>query len=135
MSGKSDKSPRRPNGMLAFAEFASTDPSATRQFLERVFDWKFESAKIPTGEYLTYRTPGGGTGGIRPTLPKEPPVSTNYIVVDDLDQAERRVRDSGGEIVLPQTDIPKMGSFFWFKVPGGPIMACWKDAPDATQRR
>ncbi len=52
----------------------------------------------------------------------------NYVRVEDLKVAERRVREAGGEIMLPRTDIPGMGSFFWFKIPSGPLMACWQDA-------
>lgn len=116
---------------MAFAELASTDPAATRRFLEKVFDWKFESLKMPMGEYLSFRTPDGGAGGVRPTQPKEQPESTNYVMVEDLASAEKRIRDEGGIIVLPRTDVPGMGRFFWFRVPGGPVMACWQDAPES----
>ncbi len=34
---------------------------------------------------------------------------------------------SDADPVFNRTDIPGMGSFFWFKVPSGPIMACWQD--------
>jgi predicted enzyme related to lactoylglutathione lyase len=54
----------------------------------------------------------------------------NYVLVDNLKQAESKIRTAGGEIVLPPVDVPEMGSFFWFKVPGGPILACWADAPN-----
>ena len=118
----------------AFTELASTDPSATRKFLEKVFGWTFESIRMPQGDYLSYRTPGGGQGGIRPTQSNEPPGSTNYVRVDDLDAALQRIRRAGGELVLARVDVPQMGSFFWFRVPGGPVMACWQDAPDRPSR-
>jgi len=95
-----------------------------------VFGWSFESVKMPQGEYLSYQTGGGGRGGIQPTQPNEPAGSTNYIRVSDLDGALQRVKAAGGEIVLARVDVPKMGSFFWFRIPGGPVMACWQDAPD-----
>ena len=53
----------------------------------------------------------------------------NYVRVDDLDGASRKIVRAGGEIVLPRVDIPGMGSFFWFRIPGGPILAAWQDAP------
>jgi uncharacterized protein (TIGR02453 family) len=56
----------------------------------------------------------------------------NYVRVEDLRQAEESVRGAGGKIILPRTDIPGMGSFFWFKIPSGPLMACWQDAPPQT---
>ena len=116
-------------GMIAHTELASSDPSATRDFLARVFNWEFHDVKTPRGEIISYRTPGGAQGSIRRTAPKELPTITNYILVDDLEEAEEKIRASGGEIVLPRVDVPQMGSFFWFKVPGGPILACWQDAP------
>ncbi len=83
---------------------------------------------MPQGKYLSYRSPEGNTLGIRTIQKAEVPGSMNYVRVDDLKEAEGRVREAGGEIVLPRTDIPGMGSFFWFKVPSGPLMACWQDA-------
>ena len=122
------------NATPAFTELASTDPAASRRFLQKVFGWSFESVKMPQGEYLSYQTGGGGRGGIRPTQPNEPAGSTNYIRVSDLDGALQRVKAAGGEIVLARVDVPKMGSFFWFRIPGGPVMACWQDAPDLPSR-
>jgi uncharacterized protein len=117
------------DGVPAFTELASSDPGTTRRFLERVFGWTFESTKMPMGEYLSYRTSGGGQGGIRPTQSNEPPTSTNYVRVADLDAALQKIRRAGGDIVLPRVDVPGMGSFFWFRIPSGPVMACWQDAP------
>jgi uncharacterized protein len=113
--------------MMAFTELASTNPSETRRFLEETFGWKFNSVQMPTGPYLTFENPKGTTVGIRPAQKSENPGSTNYVLVENLDEAERNIRRRGGQIVLPRTDIPGMGSFFWFKIPAGPIMACWQD--------
>ena len=121
-------------GVPAFTELASRDPAATRKFLEKVFGWTFETRQMPQGEYLSYTTGGGGQGGIRPTQPKEPPGSTNYIRVPDLDAAQQKIKAAGGDIVLARVDVPQMGSFFWFRIPGGPVMACWQDAPGVIRK-
>ena len=117
------------DGVVAFTELASSDPGSTRAFLEKVFDWNFERVKMPMGEYLSYRTPGGVRGGIRSTQPKEAPLSMNYVRVEDLDAAMTKIKRAGAEVVLARVDVPGMGSFFWFRIPGGPLMACWQDAP------
>jgi predicted enzyme related to lactoylglutathione lyase len=114
--------------MIAHTELASSSPSETRDFLSRVFGWQFESVD-PSREMFSYTTPAGRQGSIRKTAPHEPPISVNYVLVKDIREAEEKIRTSGGEIVLPRVDVPKMGSFFWFKVPGGPLLACWQDAP------
>lgn len=121
--------PEIPQTSFAFTEMASEDPGATRQFLERAFNWRFRSVAMPQGTYLSFDIPGGGRGGIRPTRPTEAPSSLSYIRVTDLEAARRRVESAGGSIVLARVDVPGMGSFFWFKVPGGPVLACWQDAP------
>jgi predicted enzyme related to lactoylglutathione lyase len=123
------------NGTMAFSELSSTDPAATRGFLEKVFGWRFESQKFPLGEYLSFQAPGGGRGGVRPVQAKEIPGSMNYVRVEDLDAASRRIERAGGAIVLPRVDIPGMGSFFWFRIPGGPILAAWQDAPALPEER
>src|SRR5213594_2062330 len=88
------------DGSMAFSEFSSREPAVTRNFLEKVFGWRFESVKFPMGEYLSFRTPGGGQGGIRPTQAKELPGSTSYVRVDDLDAARKKVERACVEIVL-----------------------------------
>ena len=125
----------RTDGTMAFSELSSTDPVATRNFLEKVFAWRFESLKFPLGEYLSFQAPGGGRGGIRPVQAKEIPGSMNYVRVEDLDAASRKIERAGGAIVLPRVDIPGMGSFFWFRIPGGPTLAAWQDAPALPEGR
>ena len=126
-SGNDSRRTRTP-GTMAFTELASTNLGETRKFLEETFGWKFDSVQMPTGQYLTFQNPAGTTVGIRSAQKSEIPGSTNYVLVKDLDEAERNVRKKGGQMILPRTDIPGMGSFFWFRIPSGPIMACWQDA-------
>lgn len=120
---------------LAFVEFASADLPAARRFLGKVFGWKFRHLRMPTGEYLSFQTADGGRGGIRSTRPGEPPSSLSYVRVRNLEHAQKRIEESGGRIVLPRVDVPEMGSFFWFQIPNGPVMACWEDAPGGPPGR
>src|SRR5438445_13482239 len=110
------------DGSMAFSEFSSTEPAVTRNFLEKVFGWRFESVKFPMAEYLSSRTPAGGQGGIRPTQAKESPGSTSYVRVDDLDAARKKIEREGREIVLPCVHVPVIGTFFWFRAPGDRII-------------
>jgi predicted enzyme related to lactoylglutathione lyase len=117
--------------MLAHTEFASTDPEATRKFLDAVFGWQLEDVITPTGDRLIrYQTPGGTGGSIRKIGPKEAPAAINYILVGDIKATAGKVKRAGGELLMPIVDVPHMGRFFWFKVPGGPVLAAWQDASD-----
>jgi uncharacterized protein len=130
-----NRRPRSIPSSLAFVELASGDLDATRTFLGKVFGWKFRSVRMPSGEYLSFRTPGGGQGGVRSVRADELPTSLSYVRVKDLDKARQRVERSGGRIVLSRVDVPGMGSFFWFQIPHGPLMACWQDAPRGPRGR
>ena len=129
MAGPVHPSPPRPTGGVAFTELASDDPPATRRFCEEVFGWKFRTLQMPAGEYLAYETPDG-QGGIRAVGASESPSSLSYVRVADLEEARRRVEAAGAQIALSRVDVPGMGSFFWFRVPGGPLLACWQDIPE-----
>jgi predicted enzyme related to lactoylglutathione lyase len=59
----------------------------------------------------------------------------SYVRVVDLDAALRKVQKAGGRVVLPRVDVPGMGSFFWFQIPGGPLLACWQDTPERSPGR
>ena len=118
---------------MGFTELSTSDSAATRLFLEKTFQWKFDEIQMPNGKYHRYQSPEGNTLGIRRVEQSESPNSMNYVRVEDLKQAEARVREAGGKIILPRTDIPSMGSFFWFKIPSGPMMACWQDAPQPSR--
>lgn len=118
-------------GGLAFTELSSVDPEATQRFLERVFRWRFRTIAMPMGDYRSYETPDG-RGGVRPVRTSESPSSISYVRVADLTAAERKVTAEGATIVLPRVDVPGMGAFFWFRVPGGPVLACWQDLPASS---
>ncbi len=79
-----------PDARMAFTELASSDPEATRRFLEKIFGWSFKSVKMLGGDYLSFEA-AGARGGIRVTQPKEVPNSTNYVRVQDLDTALAKI--------------------------------------------
>jgi predicted enzyme related to lactoylglutathione lyase len=128
----SNTNTERTIGMLAHTEIASTDPEATGRFVAKIFKWDLEEAKGPDGKLIRYRTPGGARGSIRATHPKEAPGTINYVLVDDIETAAKSIKRAGGEIVMPIVDVPDTGRFFWFKIPGGPVLAAWQDVPKKT---
>lgn len=119
--------------MIAHTEISSTDPAKARDFLAKVFHWEFRTVKTPAGDRFSFETSGGAEGSVRKTAKGELPATVNYVLVEDVSVAEADIKKAGGEIVLPRMDVPHMGSFFWFKVPGGPVLACWQDAPDRKE--
>lgn len=108
-------------------EIVSTDPARLKAFLEKQFGWTFETHKMPNGEYHAFRTPDGNGGGVTaPMGPDQPIAVTPYVNVKDVDATLRSVQAAGAKILMPVTEVPGMGRFFWFQAAGGPPLACWQ---------
>jgi predicted enzyme related to lactoylglutathione lyase len=79
------------NGELSFFEIGVGDAGRAREFYGRLFGWEF----VDEGNGATIETPNvpgglhGGDAGASPYL---------FFRVDDLDAAEARVRELGGEV-------------------------------------
>jgi uncharacterized protein len=104
-------------------EIPSTDPEVSMLFYRNVFGWSF----MPFGgdEYWLAATgdetaPGINGAIMRKRHPEQP--MTNSISVPDLDAAMKRVKESGGTIVLEKTPIPGVGWFCYFKDPDQHIL-------------
>jgi len=108
-------------------ELASTQPEKLRDFLAAEFGWKFESHPMPGGgTYHMFRAPDGNGGGILAPQPGQPVAATPYINVADADKTLKRCEKAGAKILVPVTEVPGMGRFFWFQAAGGPPLACWQ---------
>lgn len=107
-------------------EITANDPMKLRKFLEKQFGWTFETHKMPTGDYHAFRTQDGNGGGVMAPQPGQPIANTPYINVADADTKLKSCQKAGAEILMPITEVPGMGRFFWFRYGGGPPLACWQ---------
>ena len=105
-------------------EFASTNPKATRTFLEQVFAWRFES--VPGLEYYPFGTPSGPGGAVMPLAEERPKGLLNYILSEAIDGDLEKVNGAGGRILTPKTEIPGLGWWAMFEEPGGCILALFQ---------
>jgi uncharacterized protein len=119
---------RRPESTHAIQhlEITSTEPVKLRKFLEKQFGWKFEVHKMDAGEYHAFRTADGNGGGIMAPQGGQPVAVTPYINVEDIDETLKSCKKNGANILMPVTEVPGMGRFFWFQYPGSPPLACWQ---------
>jgi len=119
--------PQMAEGQIVHTEIVTTDPKAMKTFMEKVFGWKFETSKMPEGDYHSFKTPGGTGGGVMaPVMSSQPIAATPYILVNDAKAAQKKVEKAGATIVMPTDEIPNVGWFFMFQVKGGPILACFQ---------
>ncbi len=106
-----------------YIEFPATDLEATKSFYQDVFGWAFTDY----GPDYTSFEDGRLTGGFQRAASVERTGPLVVLYVDDLADAERRVKAAGGRIVRETFSFPG-GSRFHFADPNGNELAVWHDA-------
>jgi predicted enzyme related to lactoylglutathione lyase len=111
---------------ITHIEITSTQPEKLKAFFEQQFGWQFQTHKMPAGEYHLFKTPNGNAGGVTAPMPQQPIAATPYINVEDIDATQQSCKKAGATILMPVTEVPGQGKFFWFQVAGSPPLACWQ---------
>ncbi len=111
-------------GGFVHIEFASTDPTKTKQFLEAVFGWEFQT--IPGLDYHVYATPLGPGGAVMPPAPERPNGVLDYLLSDDLDADVRKIEAAGGKVRVARHEIPGVGWWALFEDPTGIVLALFQ---------
>ncbi len=133
-SGTPQTPPSVPNA-IQHIEIVVPNAVKARKFFERQFGWKFETVKMPTGDYHTFRTPNGNGGGILEPIGPQPVATTPYVNVDNCDATLRSCEKAGATILMPVTEVPGQGRFFIFSYDGCPPIGCWENAQRHTPGR
>lgn len=126
---------RPPFGSIVHCELYSEDPQATQRFYSDVFGWKFD--EIPNADYWIVKAPARPHGGLlkrRPAKPGgfAPPSTLNYILVESVDEAAKKIVKAGGKILVPKYEVPGMGFFSVFEAPGGVVHNVVEPGPGMT---
>lgn len=116
-------------GGIVHVEISTTDLPATRKFMEGVFGWKFKKEAAGDMEYWTFQAGDGPGGGVMNPMAGMPPSTVAYLLVESVEAAVKKITHAGGKILMPRTEIPKVGWFAVFEVPGGPTAAVFESMP------
>jgi predicted enzyme related to lactoylglutathione lyase len=108
-------------GLVDYVEFPAPDLEAVKRFYAGVFGWSFEDYGP---EYTSFHD-GRLSGGFYQNEGRAAGGPLVVLRVQDLAEAERRVREAGGVITRPVFSFPG-GSRFHFRDPGGNELAAWR---------
>lgn len=95
-------------------EIPADDPERARGFYTELFGWQIEKHTGPMEYWLITATDEEGEDGLSSGLMQrqgEGHPITNYIGVPAIDEYTVRVRNLGGEVVMPKTSVSGMGYF------------------------
>ncbi|UCD91978.1 MAG: VOC family protein [Methanobacteriota archaeon] len=116
------------HGSFTHIEIPVKNKEKSKEFYGEVFGWKFE--EVPEMEYTLFYAPDPPHGGL--FVPEKDQPSTgvlNHINVDSVDETSQKIEDLGGKILVPKTEVPKIGWFAVFQDPDGSTQAIFEATP------
>lgn len=129
-------------GSIVHVEIPSKDPARAKKFYGEVFGWK--TTDVPEMNYTLFEAPSGPGGGIRTPWSPTEDRPLNYILVNSVDEAIRKITHAGGKILpvrLPdgktmegKQEVPGQGWFALFQDPTGAVNAVWENNPEAMRQ-
>lgn len=118
-------------GEFVWYELMTSDTAGAEAFYSEVVGWKTQSmpgpSEMPYTMWAVGETPVGGLM----TLPEEakaagaPPHWLAYVGTENIEASVAQVKELGGTVHVPPTEIPKMGTFSVIADPQGAVIALW----------
>ena len=102
------------HGAFSWNELMTTDVEGAKAFYQQLFGWTFEEmnpTEMPYHIAKAGETETAGVMGMPPEAEGMPPAWGAYVTVDDVDASAAKAEALGAKIVVPLTDIPKVGRF------------------------
>jgi predicted enzyme related to lactoylglutathione lyase len=104
-------------------ELLTTDPDAAAEFYTGAVGWKVRNSGMEGVDYRLWSAPDADIGGLMklPDGAPMPPMWLGYVGVADVDRKAAEVKQRGGAIHMPPTDIPNVGRFAMVADPQGVV--------------
>jgi predicted enzyme related to lactoylglutathione lyase len=120
---------------LLWVELHVPDPEAAISFYRGLFGWRSQEMQPPG---MTYRVLSirdgdqqeGSFGGVAPLQGEQEETRwVPYFAVADADTTVTAVRENGGTVLMPATDVPDVGRIAWLADPSQAVFAVLKPNP------
>ena len=111
-------------GSFVWYELMTNNASAAQDFYTRVVGWNVADSGMPNMHYTLFKVgdhPVAGMMEIPPQAQDWPVAWMAHILTADLDATVERVKQAGGALHKPPTDIPGIGRFAVVADPQGAV--------------
>ena len=102
-------------GKVVHFEILGKDVQALQNFYGSIFEWDIHFRFGESSGLVKNSGEGSIGGGIGKADGGAPPHATFYIEVENIQAHLDRITEMGGEVVVPETEIPNMVTFALFK--------------------
>lgn len=117
-------------------EIPVDDTKRAVEFYKKVFGWEINKAEMPGMEYFVVTTvetdknrmpksPGAINGGLMKRYQETQPVIV--VNVKSVDDYLKKIKKSGGNVVMDKMQVGDMGLYARFKDPEGNLIGIWQD--------
>jgi len=114
-------------GTFSWADLATSDADATKDFYVGLFGWQAEDMPIPDdGVYTIVRVGGKSAAAMYPAQPGQPPAWMSYVTVEDVDETTRRAVELGATAMQEPLDVMQAGRMSLIQDPTGAVFALWQ---------
>ena len=128
------------NHTITHFEIPADEIERATEFYGKLFGWEFDNVGSDEMEYYLVKTvpindegrptEQGVNGGMcKRMAPEQTPI--NYINIESVDEYMEKVKQLGGQVVLPKMPVPGMGWFAHCIDTEGNAFAIWEDDPQA----
>ena len=110
------------NGVPCWVDLMSTDAAAANRFYAGLLGWDVEDQGEEFGHYGMATLRGKTVAGIGPTQDRNMPSAwTTYLATSNIDTTVAKVKDAGGEVLMPPMDVGDAGRLaIWLSASGRP---------------
>jgi predicted enzyme related to lactoylglutathione lyase len=118
-------------GSMCWNELLTSDTAQASEFYGGLFGWTPQTMNMgEMGDYTMFGSggdrPAGGMMPIQPDMGPIPPHWLVYFAVADCNAAQEKAAGLGATILVPPTEIPKMGMFSVLQDPAGAVFGIYQ---------
>ncbi|WP_175409861.1 VOC family protein [Streptomyces sp. TRM64462] len=120
-----------PEGTPCWVDAMFTDLEGAKRFYGDVLGWTFGEAATEYGNYTQAYADGKAVAAVVPPMPGqegEEPQSAwcLYFASPDVEATARKVRDSGGQLLMEPMRVGDFGSMLLAREPSGTVFGVWQ---------
>ena len=118
-------------GRVIHFEIPVDEPQRAQKFYGNVFGWYISSWGVPADYWLATTGPEGSPGINGALTRRTGTWAWVHVGVDSVDEALRKLREAGGEIVTPKMPIPGIGYMAYCRDSEGNAIGIFEEDPTA----
>ena len=104
----------------------ATDLDKGKAFYSGLFGWEIPEGSEKTAFYSNAALKGKSVAGIYLQEKGMPSFWTTYIIVENVDDVAKKVKDAGGQVVMAPMDVMDYGRMAVLADPAGAVFGVWQ---------